>query len=676
MNQTSVFRFPDTGQRACYDKNGREIPAITPRHELWGQDGCFVRHPLSFSKLDGNGESLAPGAAWQDGYRMARDNNTGLVWEIKAPVATEVNFCEDRYTQEEAAGRYIATLNKIKYGGFSDWRLPNKDELRSLVDYSTTNPAIDLCFFPHCRVAAYWCADEYRMEPFCNWVIFFGLGSAIVAAKTSAQYVRAVRGGHQPLFGLPKEERFVINGDGTVTDPITGLMWQQGENSRMNWFAALQACRDMTLGGHDDWRLPNIKELSTILNLNFDDGWWFFKKTFPAEGLKPPLLHYYSSTVHENSYAWVTNFCYGYDGYYASKTLTLLFRAVRTIHPPTALKSCFKLPETGQDLCWDSVGRKISPPAVGSPFYGQDGSFCINPFSFVKLQDGGQELDAKAGWPDGWRTVRDNNTGLIWESKSPDPRDINHGNRRLTFSEASAAYPDELNQIGYGGFSDWRLPNREELRTLADYSGRAPAINGEYFPLCKPAFYWSKDRCVENPLLGWGVYFAYGCAICYLRDKRYYARAVRGGHNPAFGDCTAGNYVDNGDGTISDLNAGLMWIKDESPDMSFEETLRYCTELHTAGHTDWRLPNIRELATLIDLSYRDGVWFHRQFFPNVKIAPLGFYWSSTTFGATFGWGVNFKLGYDGYYAGKRAGRYPFRPVRTLSPCPLNGKKIL
>ena len=108
-----------------------------------------------------------------------------------------------------------------------------------------------------------------------------------------------------------------------------------------------------------------------------------------------------------------------------------------------------------------------------------------------------------------------------------------------------------------------------------------------------------------------------------------------------------------------------MWKKDESGELSFKDALAYCRDLRLGGYDDWRLPNIREIATLIDLNHTDGTWFHKEFFPDVKTAPLGFYWSSSTYASTFGWGVNFQFGYDGYYADKINGKYPFRPVRTV-----------
>ena len=51
------FRLPDTGQIRCYDKVGKEIKP-QPGDELYGQNGCFIANPESFTKLDRNGEKL------------------------------------------------------------------------------------------------------------------------------------------------------------------------------------------------------------------------------------------------------------------------------------------------------------------------------------------------------------------------------------------------------------------------------------------------------------------------------------------------------------------------------------------------------------------------------------------------------------------------------------------
>lgn len=658
------FNLPDTGMKGCYDRNGKDIATPAPGEPFYGQNGCFEVHPMGFQKLGADGKVLPDTATWQDGYRLALDRNTGLMWEVKSPTPGEVNFCDDVYSWEDAQKVYLAQLNKAKYGGFSDWRMPNKDELRSILNYGLSNPAVDRWYFPHCKIEFYWTRNTYEMDPVCGWVLFFGLGSATACGKTIRQFVRAVRGGAEARYGEPDAGRFTDNGDGTITDKVTRLMWQKGENDRMSWFEALEACRKLNLGGHTDWRLPNIKELNTILNLAYTDKWWYFKTAFPADGLVPPLLHYFSSTPFEKFYVWVTNFCFGYDGYYASKEAKLLFRAVRHTDPSATAEKVFRLPDTGQRECFNDQGAVIPPPAKGQPFYGQDGTVEIHPLSGCRLREGGEPTDGTTTWAQGFRMVLDKNTGLVWEVKSPSAPDLNYAGRLYTFEQA-AAYVDQLNAEGYGGFTDWRLPNKEELRSIVDYGRYSPALLETFGGDCPPAFFWSKDVYGPNPELMWGVYFSYGCAICYPKRNRYAVRAVRGGYNPAFGDPRKRAYRDNGDGTVTDLNAGLMWMKDETPELNWDGAMKYCAELTLGGHTDWRVPGLKELGTLIDTSFKDQCWFDKAFFPGTKTKPLGFYWAASTYAGTFAWGVNFQFGYDGYYAGKRTGKYPFRPVRSI-----------
>jgi hypothetical protein len=101
----------------------------------------------------------------------------------------------------------------------------------------------------------------------------------------------------------PPEGRFVDNGDGTVTDTCTGLMWQQetadtngnGEAERLAdrivWCEALDFCEDLSFAGHDDWRLPHIRDLLSIVDYSqlprppiypvFDlEDTWYWSSTY------------------------------------------------------------------------------------------------------------------------------------------------------------------------------------------------------------------------------------------------------------------------------------------------------------------------------------------------------------------------------------------------------------
>lgn len=88
-------------------------------------------------------------------------------------------------------------------------------------------------------------------------------------------------------------------------------------------------------------------------------------------------------------------------------------------------------------------------------------------------------------------------------------------------------------------------------------------------------------------------------------------------------------FSDNGDNTISDSRTGLLWQKqDDGTTRTWENAITYCEGLALAGNSDWRLPNIKELFTIVDnTKYYPAI--DTTYFPNTQSEYLG-YWSSTT----------------------------------------------
>ena len=120
----------------------------------------------------------------------------------------------------------------------------------------------------------------------------------------------------------------VDNGDGTISDTETGLMWQQAETGAMNWQGALSYCEDLVLptGGYDDWRLPDRNELQSLVDYSRYNP--CLDKTF-----FPGVLSsgYWSSTTYAGSTgcAWLVSFYYGYVND-VSKAYSCYVRAVRS----------------------------------------------------------------------------------------------------------------------------------------------------------------------------------------------------------------------------------------------------------------------------------------------------------------------------------------------------------
>jgi len=86
-------------------------------------------------------------------------------------------------------------------------------------------------------------------------------------------------GEYQMGYPLAGAQRFFDNGDGTVTDAATGLTWIRdivaaGIGSQMYWQDAIDACENLSYAGHNDWRMPNINELQSIIDYSRFDPCW------------------------------------------------------------------------------------------------------------------------------------------------------------------------------------------------------------------------------------------------------------------------------------------------------------------------------------------------------------------------------------------------------------------
>ncbi len=237
---TFAFKLPDTGQTLCYDSAGKVINCAGT-----GQDGEYNMHPMSYTD-NGNG--------------TVTDNNTGLMWQQQ----DDGNL----HNWYQASGVYDATFNptsqnvcgSLSLGGHTDWRLPSKKELVTIVDYSIPNPGPTInSIFTNTQQFEYWSSTNIT---FHAQILDFQHGIVFYDIPDYEHYVRCVRGGQYTA------QSFTDNGDGTVTDNKTGLVWQQGEPGNRTWQDALTYCKGLILGGQTDWRLPNVKELESITDDN------------------------------------------------------------------------------------------------------------------------------------------------------------------------------------------------------------------------------------------------------------------------------------------------------------------------------------------------------------------------------------------------------------------------
>ena len=328
---------PGTGQTLCYN-NSAVIPCPQEGEPFFGQDANYVNNPPSYTKLDDDGNDLPDSAS---DWVMVRDNLTGLIWEVKTD-DDSVHDKDNTYTwydsnPETNGGEpgaegdgtdtedFLNTLNSAVFGGFSDWRLPTLNELTGLFDHGGPYLPINLDYFPQTASSNYWTSTTYAPIPSSAWIIWPS-GEPGGSGKLSSYHVRAVRGGQNN-----SSLNCVDNSNGTISDWSTGLMWQKyNPGAQFLWQDALAYSENLGLAGYDDWRLPTIKELRSIVDysrLSPAMNSFYFPET---QG------KYWSSTSKTSSpnSAWWLNSDSGYTSWgnkLDPMNSKLRVRAVRTI---------------------------------------------------------------------------------------------------------------------------------------------------------------------------------------------------------------------------------------------------------------------------------------------------------------------------------------------------------
>jgi hypothetical protein len=363
-----------------------------------------------------------------------------------------------------------------------------------------------------------------------------------------------------------------------VTDRATALQWKRcsegqtwdgatctGTATTHTWQQALQLADGATYAGHGDWRLPNLKEIASIMETACNDppiNDVVFPGT-PSDLSVPPGLFWTSASIaHLPSYAWSIMFDgddrhSGQDGA-SPKYWEHLVRLVRGGQPLGPMN------DSGIDWCATATANFLACPVAGYPGqdaqYGRDVSHDDDAdghagFSFAKLDPNGEVLPATAS---AWSCVRDGVTGLTWEVKTDDgglrdkdwiyswynPDSATNGGRPGTPDGTDSCYdPDrcdtlkfvaDVNDVGLCGASDWRLPTREELRSIADYSRFNPAIDNAWLGPTKFSIYegesgyWSSSPYAPVANMAYAIQPYQGSIAQNYTFVPYSARLVRG----------------------------------------------------------------------------------------------------------------------------------------------------
>ena len=246
-------------------------------------DGTVVNGANCTTGLTANTSGTATGTPSTD-WACVKDNVTGLVWSLQSQGSMN-------WTAAQNAHNSHNTTNRC---GYTNWRVPTRRELLSIVDNGlATVPSIDLTYFPTASSiasAAYWSSQFSRSDSTKGWGVSFARGTVFAEPKTYLGYVRLVRSDGPPL-----SPSFTVNANGTVTDNTTQLVWDRCILGRIDtncttpdrtaylatidvngypvftWESALRQVSSHNSNNHlgfNDWRVPNKNELESLVNID------------------------------------------------------------------------------------------------------------------------------------------------------------------------------------------------------------------------------------------------------------------------------------------------------------------------------------------------------------------------------------------------------------------------
>jgi hypothetical protein len=297
--------------------------------------------------------------------------------------------------------------------------------------------------------------------------------------------------------------RFLLENE-TVIDRQTGLMWTKNAallDFPMSWSEALNIVKELnksTLYGYQNWKIPNRKELLSLMSHNTIN---------PSLPIDHPFTNVFTG------YYWTSSTCArlpdqawyihlgGARVFKGMKYGSYMVWPVRTVESPN--KS--KLFQTGQKTCFDESGIIIDCHDTG-----QDG----------ELQAGIEFTRDR--FIKNKQTIYDNDTGLTWL------RDATFHSEMTDWASAFNLISKMNTELVYG-HNDWRIPNIIELESLTDISQHSPALLDGHLFNDVQEFYWSSTTSMYDTNYAWVLYMVDGSiGVGYKPLSEFYLWPVRG----------------------------------------------------------------------------------------------------------------------------------------------------
>jgi hypothetical protein len=210
---------------------------------------------------------------------VVTDKYRGIMWQDSKVTRTQRDLTDAKHY-----------CKQLDLADFKDWRLPTYRELLSMVDYDRYNASL-MPSFQNGFASSYWTKTEDVSSLDYFWSVDFYRGESHAEKSSEKDYVRCVRGVSQPK--------------------ASKLIWDDSRASKTvkkDWKSAKEYCQEMLLGAKDDWRLPTLKELQSIVNIKS------YKPAIKNEFKYVAQDYYWSTTedISTDGYAWNVAFNYGH----------------------------------------------------------------------------------------------------------------------------------------------------------------------------------------------------------------------------------------------------------------------------------------------------------------------------------------------------------------------------
>ena len=572
------WRLPTAKEFLSISDHDRVEPALNPLYfnalenrTYWtgtpavsfGREDEFVGFDASYGGIRSSYSAITQGVAvvcvrgdeygrvsaenYEDGGETVFDSATGLVWQ-KASVSGKdwngaLSYCES-----------------LTLAGKSDWRLPNKNELMTLIDYSKSEPA---SIFPGMTSETLWSSTFNTYYGGTNGLLTVKTGNGMIDYdyNSTELSVRCVRSDTEPAGGIPLCD---ASGAAPCEDPATHYVWSRPDfpyASSRSWESRAEYCLDLNQGGISKWRMPTIDEVRTLLTASdkLKTG-GECKVTDACSDYKDEMCFTYETCANEEEIGTGFESSLGDYGYLISGTLTFI-------------------PQRGEESDYMPWAVNLENGSLDL-FYGgsvKSNSRCIKDDS----------LPDAVSFP-----YTDSENRLVWSSRSEDSE----------YWYGAAQYCHDLVE---GGSNNWRVPTIDELRTLVRNctDGECePDVAGKYSLFGEISSLWSSTVETET----YGDY-----SYSYLNILNFMT-AVEGYSSPDYYDLAKVRCVRGLDESETETEfefpfevGDVIWSKVSESEMSMSDAEQYCASLNEEGYdgrTNWEVPDHFEVASLIKKS--------------------------------------------------------------------------